>query len=136
MSVPTPIFVGVVTDQGRFVPDHRAAFARHVRRFAGDEVAVTVRKHRHSRTLAQNRYYWGVVIALIAEHCGYEPDEMHECLAMRFLRIEDDPITGAPRRKRTPKCNTQEFGEYLESCIRFAAELGVVIPNPNHVEAA
>lgn len=73
-----------------------------------------------------------MVIKAFSEHTGYERDEMHELLAMKFLRIEDDPITGAPRRKRTPKCDTAEFHEYVERCRRFAAtELGIVIPDPN-----
>ena len=61
---------------------------------------------------------------------------MHETLAMRFLRIEDCPITGAPRRKHTPKTDTKEFSEYVDHCIRLAAELGVVIPDAKGHEAA
>lgn len=102
---------------------------------AGKRVDVLIRPHREQRTTRQNRYLWGVVYALIAEHCGYEVDELHEALAMKFLRIEDDPLTGSPRRKRTPKTNTAEFAAYLDQCIRFAAELGVVVPDPETVEA-
>ena len=87
------------------------------------------------RTEKQSRYYFGVVVPLIAEHCGYEKDEMHELLAMKFLRIEDDPITGSPRRKHTPDTDTKEFSEYVDACIRLAAELGVVVPAPNEVAA-
>jgi hypothetical protein len=136
MAVPVPVFVGVVTDEYRLVLDDRAAFLRYLRQFQGDEVALTVKKHRHSRSLQANAYYFGVVVKLLSEWSGYELDEMHECLAMRFLRIEDDPITGAPRRKRTPKCNSAEFAEFVDQCIRFAAEQGVVIPEPHHVDDA
>ena len=96
---------------------------------------LVVRKHKAQRTSKANRYYWGVVIHLLSEHTGYEPDEMHEVLAFKFLRIEDCPITGAPRRQRTPKTNTAEFADYVDRCIRFAAELGVVIPDSTQVEA-
>ena len=78
-----------------------------------------------------------MVVKLVADHCGYPTDEMHELLAFKFLRIDDDPITGAPRRRRTPATNTQEFENYLEQIRIFAAtELDVMIPLPNEVEAA
>jgi hypothetical protein len=83
-----------------------------------------------TRSSQQNRYYFGVVVKMIAEFCGYEPDEMHETLAMKFLRIEDDPILGTPRRQRTPKTNTAEFTEYIEQCRRLGAQLGLYIPDP------
>jgi hypothetical protein len=82
------------------------------------------------RSGQQNKYYWSVIVAMMAEHCGYEPEEMHEVLAMRFLRIEDDPILGTPRRQRTPKTNTAEFTEYIEQCRRLGAQLGLYIPDP------
>ncbi len=130
-----PVFTGRVLPGGLLVMDRQKDYARHVRSLHGRFVEVIVRKQRTQRTSRQNRYYFGVVIPLIAEHCGYEKDEMHELLAMRFLRTDDDPITGSPRRKRTPQTDTQEFADYLDSCIRFAAELGVVIPEPNQVAA-
>ena len=123
-----PIFTGHVLSDGLLVMNHQQDYARHVRSLAGQYVEVIVRRKRLQRSLQANRYYFGVVVALIAEHCGYEKDEMHELLAMRFLRIEDDPVTGSPRRQRTPHTDTTEFSEYVERCIRFGAELGVVIP--------
>ena len=132
----TPVFSAVVDDQGKLSLYHPDIFKREVKRLAGKRVDVTVKQHRNTRSSQANRYYWGVVIRLVADHCGYEPDEMHEALAFRFLRIEDDPITGSPRRKRTPKTDTKEFADYVDQCIRFGAELGVVIPGPNEAEGA
>ena len=90
-------------------------------------VTITVEKERRTRTGKQNRFYFSAIVEPLAKELGYEKDEMHEVLAMRFLRIEDCPVTGVPRRKPTPKCNTVEFTEYCESCIRLAAEHGVVV---------
>lgn len=132
-----PVFVGAVDEKGKLVlPESvRALLACYLHTLAGKPVDVIVRQHRDQRTNPQNRYYFGVVVPLIADSCGYEVDEMHELLAMRFLRIEDDPVTGSPRRKHTPDTNTKEFADYLDACIRFGAELGVVIPEPNTVAA-
>lgn len=136
MSLPVPVFLAQVTPAGKLVFEDRAAFVRHVRALAGKPVDVVVKRHRAQRSQKANAYYFGVVVKLLAEHCGYEPDEMHEALAMRFLRIEDCQVTGSPRRKRTPDTDTKEFADYVDACIRFAAELGVLVPDPQHVEAA
>lgn len=129
------IWYGRVLPGGLLVLDTPKDYNRAVRALAGKHVELTIRKRKTARTSQQNRFYFGVVVKLLAEHCGYERDEMHEALAMRFLRIEDCPVTGAPRRKRTPQTDTEEFGQYLDSCIRLAAEQGVIIPDPNTVAA-
>jgi hypothetical protein len=123
-------FIGEVTAQAvlRLPADQRRGFDAWLQTLTGERVTVTVEKYRDRRSTRANRYYFGVVVKLLAEHCGYEVDEMHETLAMKFLRIADCPVTGAPRRQRTPKTSTQEFSNYVEACIRLAAELGVVIP--------
>jgi hypothetical protein len=134
---PTPIFTGRVLPGGLLVWDRPQDYNRHVRSHAGQFIEATFRKRRSKRTERASRYYFGVVVKLIAEHCGYEKDEMHELLAMKFLRIEDDPITGAPRRKRTPETSSGEFAEYVDRCRRFAAiDLQLYIPDPNEAEAA
>lgn len=129
------LWYGRVLPGGLLVLDKPKDYNRAVRALAGKHVEIVLRKRKTLRTSPQNRFYFGVVVKLLAEHCGYERDEMHETLAMRFLRIEDCPVTGAPRRKRTPKTDTEEFAQYLDSCIRLAAELGVVIPDPKEVAA-
>lgn len=130
-----PLFYGRVLPGGLLVMERAADYGKHVRSLAGKHVELILRKRKTKRSSQANRYYFGVVVKLFAEHCGYEPDEMHEALAMRFLRIEDCPITGAPRRKRTPDTDSQEFAEYVDRCIRLAAEHGVVIPDPQQVAA-
>jgi hypothetical protein len=129
-------FYGRVLPGGLLVLDRPADYNRAVRALAGKHVEILLKRRRTKRSNPQNRYYFGVVVKLLAEHCGYDTQEMHEALAMRFLRIEDCPITGAPRRKRTPQTDTAEFAEYLEHCIRLAAELGVVIPDAQNGKAA
>jgi hypothetical protein len=129
-------FIGHVDTRGKLDPDVRVQVADYLRTFAGQTVEIKVKQYRAQRSSQANRYYFGVVVKLLAEHCGYDADDMHEALAMKFLRIEDCPVTGVPRRARTPNQNTKEFADYVDACIRLAAELGVVIPEPSKVEAA
>lgn len=130
----TRIWRGKVTHDGRLQFEDAIAAAAHLGKLRGQQVDITITRHRFSRSLSQNRYYWGVVVTLLAAHCGYERDEMHEALAFKFLRIADCPVTGSPRRQHTPACDTAEFSAYVEACIRLAAELGVVIPSPQDVQ--
>ncbi len=132
-----PTFHGVVTRAGRLdlLEVERVRRRVYLLSLAGKEVEITIKVQRERRSTKQNRYYFGVVVPMLAEHCGYEKAEMHELLAMRFLRIEDDPITGSPRRKHTPETETVEFAAYVDSCIRLAAEIDLVIPGPNEVAA-
>jgi hypothetical protein len=80
-----------------------------------------------------NKYYWGVVVALIAEHVGDEPESVHEDLARKFLTV--DPDAPLPKRRSTAELDSAEFARYVDECRRFAATfLGVVIPGPGEVE--
>jgi hypothetical protein len=136
LAVTPPIFYGTVSGGGKIVYDYPSRYGSWLGKLAGKRVEVIVRRERVQRSTQANRYYWGVVVPLLAEEWGYEKQEMHEVLAMHFLRIEDCPVTGAPRRKRTPDTDTAEFAAYTDSCIRLAAEHGIVVPSPNEVEVS
>lgn len=104
----------------------------------GSVVEIVLRKQRKTRSAQANRYYWGVVIAEIAACAGYrkaDAYQLHDALAFKFLALPDCPITGSPRRQRTPETDTEEFGAYLEQVIQWAAETwGVVIPEAKAVD--
>lgn len=131
--MPTPVFRAEV-DEGDLVWSDSRVWA-YLRTLEGREVDVIIKVHRREMGTQAKRYYFGVVVALIADHCGYERDEMHELLAMRFLRIEDDPVTGSPRRRHLPEFDSKDGADYIDRCIRFAAELGVYVPSPGEVVA-
>jgi hypothetical protein len=133
-----PVIRATVNDAGKLEVSAvgRELLARHLATLKGKPVDLVVSAHRNPRSVQANRYYWGVVVPLIAAYCGYDKQAMHEALAFRFLRIEDDPITGSPRRQHTPETDTKAFADYVDHCIQFAAELGVEIPAPYTVVAA
>lgn len=104
-----------------------------IKRFLeGSEVEITIGKRRKKRSLAQNAYMWGVVYAMIGEAAGYTPEEAHEALKWRFLRVHDDsPI---PTVRSTTELTTVEMEHYLAQCRQLAAELfALYIPDPNEV---
>ena len=140
MKRPAIVFHGAVRG-GQLHIKRKADFERMIRQMEGSEVELVLRKHYKVRSLSQNAYYWGVVVALLAEHCGYDdPEEMHHALRHRFLLIHNDPIetlhgkTSLQGARSTAKLTTAEFSEYMEQARRLAAEMGVVIPSPGEIE--
>lgn len=108
-------------------------WAKHVSTHENMDVEVTLRKVRTQRSLKQNRAYFGLIVAAVAEHCGYSKDEAHEALAFKFLR-QGEPDAPLPTRKSTADLTTKEFEEYQAQVKQFAAEeLGLFIPDPGQV---
>jgi len=100
----------------------------------GDSVEVTVQKPKKDRTNKQNAYYWGVVLDYIADYTGFETYEVHEEMKRMFnpkpSKFNPEVTVGGT----TTKLTTDEFNEYIEKIIRWAAmTLGVVIPDPNEI---
>jgi len=117
----------------------KAAMTAFVRaNLKNSPVEIVVRKRRTKRSAKANRYYWGVVIAEIASCAGYrraDSYQLHDALAFKFLPLSPCPVTGSPRRMRTPETDSSEFAAYVDQVIQWAAETwGVVIPEATKVE--
>jgi hypothetical protein len=117
---------------GKILLEDREAFRALIKRFEGLPIQLTLDRFRSPRTSQQNRYYWGVVVAILAQECGYESEEMHEALKARFLRRrQEEEVGGLPRIGSTASLDTAAFAEYCDQCIRLAAEMNIVIPPPD-----
>lgn len=128
---------GHVSESGKLTLDDREGFLRAMHGYAGLEVEVVVRKPKRQRSNQANKWYWGCILAMIGDYCGYEPEEAHQAMKWLFLRRPAD-VDGAPDTVRsTAILSTDEFSEYCEQIRRWAAlELGINIPDPGRVEAA
>lgn len=123
---------------GRLVIRNRRAFDLALAAMPdGAEVLVTVERVRATRSQAQNRWYWGVIVKAISDTTGYDPLEVHELLKEKFLPktlalpdqhgVANEFVIGGS----TTKLNKVEFGEYCEAVRRWAAEcLAIDIPDP------
>ena len=117
---------------------HRKDFDAAVSLWKDGEVEVIVLRRRATRSDAQNRYYWGVIVQMLSDKYGYTPDEMHDVLKAKFLpkrltfsdgngEVKGDFVIGGS----TVRLTKEQFGEeYCEPIKRWAAELGCVIPDP------
>lgn len=103
------------------------------------EVILTVRTKTAKRSNAQNRYYFGVVLAMMAEETGHDVEDLHDDMCARFMtrtlyytnaqtgEMEERVIPG-----RTSKLSVNDFYEFVKKVRRFAAEfLCLSIPDPD-----
>jgi len=109
----------------------------HLRSFKnGEQVRVTVDKHKKQRSNPQNRYFHSVIVKMISDETGYEVSEVKEMIRMLFLSHElkvGDEIVKVG--KSTAALNTLEFEELNSQCRRWASQtIGLYLPEPNEIE--
>ncbi len=133
----TPIFFGAVRD-GRLLLDKGGQFTQYLHTLNGKRIELTVEKLKHPRSKSQNAYYFGVVVKLIAQHTGHDPEQIHELLKQMFSPRWYYPNGGSLKTLGIPtstaRLDTVEFVEYTERCRLWASEfLGLQIPLPGEV---
>lgn len=128
-----PVFHGKI--EGSIVIwDTPEKVREYLKGLEGKRIDITVKRERSQRSINQNNYYFGVVCKVLGDYFGYEVDDMHEALKLKFLQVGPCDV---PTIKSTTKLNTSEFEDYLERIRRWAAtEYSVVVPLPNEAEAA
>lgn len=130
----TPIFTGTI-NEGKLILDNPQKYLVQLSYLNGKKIELILRKKRSQRSLQQNSYYWGVVIEILRNHFGYEPEEMHEALKIHFLKLENHKAPGLVSVKSTTRLSTDEFNAYVNRVVTWAAqEYGVYIPDPRQVE--
>ena len=124
-----PLF-NCFVDKGQIKAD--VSFYRYLNSLEGQNVDVTVRKHRKQRSNQENRYYRGVVVFMFADFTGYDNEEAHLALRQRFLSTVDD--NGLMRIRSTTELSTSEFEDYMTQCRMLGDTLGFYVPAPNEVD--
>ena len=140
MNHLTPIFDGTIDAAGKLALDKRDKFLAYLHSLAGKRVQVIVEKLKRTRSNNQNRYYWGVVVKLIAQHTGHDSEQIHELLKQMFspkwqmVVIVEDKMREVSTPTSTTRLDTLAFEEYLDRCRLWAQDfLGVTIPLPGEV---
>lgn len=127
-----PIFYGKVKD-GKLKLDAPHSYLVELSKLEGLRIELTISKERLTRSLSQNRYYWGVIIEILSDSFGYDKEEMHEALKFKFLKKHED--TDLVTVGSTAKLTTAEFTEYIDEVIRWSStEYQIVIPSADEVD--
>lgn len=117
-----PAFLARVGPDGKLAirPEDKEAFAAFLKQHPGLTLEVSLKPIRAAVSPAMRRYYRGVVVKTLSEHTGYELDEMHRLLVRQFLGVDS-----------TTELAPDEFAQFVNRCIRFAAdEFGLYVPPP------
>lgn len=109
----------------------------------GKPVNVKMTIARPERTVPQLKYLWAVPYRMLAEHFGYEPDEISEYLCGQYWGWQPKKLPGGrthdvPIRTTTVDADGnrdvidgKEFWDYVEWIQRVGARHGIVIPDPD-----
>lgn len=129
---------GAVVQKGIVTFDDPLRWRAVVARHEGRHIAITLQRQRPVRSLAQNRYYWSVVVPIFGEWTGEEKDEAHETLKTLHLMVEKVLPTGELVRKAgsSRTLNTVEFSAYVERVCIWLALHGVYVPPPGQMMEA
>lgn len=108
---------------------HRNWYDTQINKFrVGEKVSLYVSSRRPKRSEAQNRYYWGVYLPLIANETGERDlDRLHNLFKGKFLTTGIVLVLGQKVRitKSTASLSKNDFSEYI---MAIEAETGVQAP--------
>ena len=82
----------------------------------GTEVTLVVHNRKPKRTVAQNNYYWGVFLPLVADETGEKDlDRLHELFKGKFLTEGIVEVLGEKVRmkKSTTELGVGEFCRFI-----------------------
>lgn len=130
------VFVGLVTDAEpyRLVLDYPGQYRAYLKRFAGDEVEVTIAKRRAAKTRKQEAGFH----ALITPWCqqeGHRFDDLKLDLLGEIFGWSEkpSPLTGRllPLRQHTSTLNRADYSTLIERTLEIAAGCGVILEAPS-----
>jgi hypothetical protein len=93
-------------------------------------VSVEFKPYKPNRSKAQNRLMWKW-IQIMGDDLGYEKDDLHAVLTVKFLGTVDIEAMGEKISQpvSTSKLNVKEFSVYLGRIEVFShGELGILLP--------
>ena len=123
---------------GKPVLKNPKGFMDACRLLDGKEGFLIINKEVKKRTKSneQQKYYFGVVVAMIAEHFGFEKHEhqmVHRAISEKFLSEEKNGLK-IVRTTALDSWSTYEWETYMDQVRRWAlVDYALEIPLPNEV---
>ena len=138
-SQPFAARIGVADDgvTKKLVISSKTWYQHSLNKFkAGESVTLEIHNRKAKRTEAQNRYYWGVYLPLIAKETGeHNLDRLHELFKGKFLTQGVVEVLG--QKVRMKKSTTElGVGEFCEFIMNIEAEIGIEAPPTESYELA
>jgi len=112
---------------GKLILD-RAFVQKYVGKQNNGMYLLEIKRFYKKRSVQQNKWYWEI-LTILCDELGYESkEELHYNLKYTFLGNMDK--NGLFFTSSTTKLTTKEMGNYFEKIYKWAAELGIVLPDP------
>jgi len=85
------------------------------------------------RSLDQNALYHSL-IGIIAKELGYQPDDLHEQIKVRFLGVEEKTVFNQKliMPKSTTTLNKREFSELIDKVYALGMGYNIKLPTADH----
>jgi len=121
---------------GRPVMEKAADFESLCKKYEGKKGFITITSYRKMKTLEQNKYYRGVVVALLAEYWGCVNEEAHQAISNEHLKYQKHyDMPPLIKSTKLSDWNTVDWEEYMEHLRKWSMqEFNVYIPLPNEID--
>lgn len=133
-------YLGVKDDNGKFSPDSPKAFSLAMARFQPKEkIKVTFEKHHETRSKAQNRAFFGIVVRAFCDEFGYRFNNKRDrdfvysqvLLLCGWYEVKRG-LHGEEVKEPKPTHNLpkHQFKQLYETAQEEGAKLGLMIADP------
>jgi len=116
--------------------EDQESFEAQCHKYEGKQGYVSLKLYRKQKSNPQQRYYRGVFVKMLADHLGYDYDDMHSAISMEHLLVV--PEDGSPPYVMSTQLadwTTDRWERYMAHLRRWALDkFGVVIPEPNEID--
>ncbi len=122
-------FYGTIKN-GKLIFDHPRMMKEAISCCRDMRVVVTLEKEGDDPSLEQWKYLYAVVYKIFGDNFGWSINEVDVYMKQKFMA---ENLIILPKGMILTKSSFQREGlaKYMDSCIRYAAEEGVVVPPPN-----
>ena len=103
-------------ENGKIRWHNEGSLAEYLNLLDSEEVYIDIKASK-IRNTAQNNYYWSI-LRDFGKQVGYHPEEMHDVCKCHF------------KIGSTSEFTVEEFSEYLDRVIMYAAEQGFPVQDP------
>jgi hypothetical protein len=117
-----------------WLPGFETIWQAQLLRYKGREVEITIGPRSKANSRAQQKYYRGLVIPMIAKEIGEDEDVTHEILAYKFFSEKTDSGYIRIRSTKLGEWTAFEWEEKMTQIRQWAVEfLNISIPLPNEI---
>ncbi|MES2216657.1 MAG: hypothetical protein V4481_05185 [Patescibacteria group bacterium] len=144
-----PKFPVTISEKGEVLFHDKDAWDSFKVPFHGKEMDIILKNRVKERSRQEEKYYWAVVVRMVAEEMSVSRQEAHNTMASIFLTVEEKSPAGF-RYKRvlsTTELSDKRYDEYIfKECVPWASlptgddglnadsGLDIYLPLPNEID--